>query len=347
MTVVRRAGDVKKGAARRGARRFPIKVWEKIKRPEGRRIDVHARIQIRTSPINSPRQLSQLREKASVTAAQRKPPTEWPSQPSPARPSGTAGRCPAPRSARLPRAQVQLSLMALYLLPDASFCSFLRISSILTSAAGQPPTARGARARPGGDAAATAARPWAPGRPLRSPCSGPARRLMNHARSMPPPRQARSPARRSARRVRCAPRAAMETAGWGAEAETRGDPRGTGARGKLVADVLGCLAGRALAGLGPRERLVAAGSGRGGASSLPPPPRPIPGGRSWGCSASTRGAPPPPAPGVVAPPAASGGPGSLVLGRPWCQARALPVNRLILPNHVLHTISRVRVCVSW
>jgi hypothetical protein len=31
----------------------------------------------------------------------------------------------------LPRAQVQLSLMALYLLPDASLCSFLRISSIL------------------------------------------------------------------------------------------------------------------------------------------------------------------------------------------------------------------------
>lgn len=33
--------------------------------------------------------------------------------------------------AHLPRAQVQLSLMALYLLPDASLCSFLRISSIL------------------------------------------------------------------------------------------------------------------------------------------------------------------------------------------------------------------------
>lgn len=188
--------------------------------------------------------------------------------------TGPAGRCPAPRSARLPRAQVQLSLMALYLLPDASFCSFLRISSILTSAAGQQPTARGARARPGGDAAATAARPWAPGRPLRSPRSGPARRLMNHARSMPPPRQARSPARRPARRVRCAPRAAMETARWGAEAETRGGRRGTEARGALVADVLGWLAGRALARLGPRERLVAAGSGRGGASTLPPPPPP-------------------------------------------------------------------------
>lgn len=37
---------------------------------------------------------------------------------------------PAHRS-RLPKAQVQLSLMALYLLPDASLCSFLRISSIL------------------------------------------------------------------------------------------------------------------------------------------------------------------------------------------------------------------------
>lgn len=37
---------------------------------------------------------------------------------------------PAPRP-HIPRAQVQLSLMALYLLPDASLCSFLRISSIL------------------------------------------------------------------------------------------------------------------------------------------------------------------------------------------------------------------------
>ncbi|MEJ1275321.1 hypothetical protein NN561_006217 [Cricetulus griseus] len=35
------------------------------------------------------------------------------------------------RRPRLPKAQVQLSLMALYLLPDASLCSFLRISSIL------------------------------------------------------------------------------------------------------------------------------------------------------------------------------------------------------------------------
>lgn len=48
-------------------------------------------------------------------------------------------RTAPPRAARLrrglpgplPMAQVQLSLMALYLLPDASFCSFRRISSIL------------------------------------------------------------------------------------------------------------------------------------------------------------------------------------------------------------------------
>lgn len=37
------------------------------------------------------------------------------------------------RPAPLPMAQVQLSLMALCLLPDASFCSFRRISSILPS----------------------------------------------------------------------------------------------------------------------------------------------------------------------------------------------------------------------
>lgn len=46
-------------------------------------------------------------------------------QVSPRTPSAPAHR------PRLPRAQVQLSLMALYLLPDASLCSFLRISSIL------------------------------------------------------------------------------------------------------------------------------------------------------------------------------------------------------------------------
>lgn len=168
---------------------------------------------------------------ASITDAQRKPPTQRGHCSQSARPSGggeqdpPAGALrPAPRSARLPRAQVQLSLMALYLLPDASFCSFLRISSILTFAGGRPQTARGAHTRPGGDAAATATRPRVPRLPLRSPRSDPARRLMmNHARSMQRPRQARSPARRPARRVRCAQRAATATAtaGWGSEAATR------------------------------------------------------------------------------------------------------------------------------
>lgn len=132
---------------------------------------------------------------------------------------------------------------------------------------------------------------------------------------------------------------------WGAEAETWGGPRGTEARGALVTGVLGRLAGGALAGLGPRERLAAAGSGRGGASSLPPPPPPSRAGGVGAARLRLEEPPPPPAPGGVAPPAASRGPGSLVLGRPRCQALALPVNRLILPNHVLHIISRVRVWV--
>ena len=186
-------------------------------------MDVNARTQIRISHISLPRQLWQLREMLrSQMLSETPPPTRRGAiAPSPRDPPAGALR-PAPRSARLPRAQVQLSLMALYLLPDASFCSFLRISSILTFAGGRPQTARGAHARPGGDAAATATRPWAPRRPLRSPRSDPARRLMNHARSMPPPRQARSPARRPARPVRCARRAATATAtaGWGAEAAT-------------------------------------------------------------------------------------------------------------------------------
>lgn len=140
---------------------------------------------------------------ALVTDAQRKPPRRV-AIAAPAlaalrrqrrRRAGPTGRCstPASRSVRLPRAQVQLSLMALYLLPDASFCSFLRISSILTFAGSRPPTARGACARPGGDVAATAARPWVPRQPLHSPGSHRARRLMNHARSMRRPRQARAP----------------------------------------------------------------------------------------------------------------------------------------------------------
>ena len=187
-------------------------------------MDVNARTQIRISHISLPRQLWQLREmlRSQMLSETPPPPTRRGAiAPSPRDPPAGALR-PAPRSARLPRAQVQLSLMALYLLPDASFCSFLRISSILTFAGGRPQTARGAHARPGGDAAATATRPWAPRRPLRSPRSDPARRLMNHARSMPPPRQARSPARRPARPVRCARRAATATAtaGWGAEAAT-------------------------------------------------------------------------------------------------------------------------------
>lgn len=44
-----------------------------------------------------------------------------------------------------------------------------------------------------GDVAATAARPWVPRQPLHSPGSHRARRLMNHARSMRRPRQARAP----------------------------------------------------------------------------------------------------------------------------------------------------------
>lgn len=54
-------------------------------------------------------------------------------------PRGQPGRgevspAPLPASPPLPIAQVQLSLMALCLLPDASFCSFRRISSILLPA---------------------------------------------------------------------------------------------------------------------------------------------------------------------------------------------------------------------
>lgn len=102
----------------------------------------------------------------------------------PHRPAGAWS--PTPRSVRLPRAQVQLSLMALYLLPDASFCSFLRISSILTFAGAQPPTTKGAR-----EAGLGTPPPLllpGPGR-LGGRCArshpAPARRLMNHARSMP------------------------------------------------------------------------------------------------------------------------------------------------------------------
>lgn len=111
-----------------------------------------------------------------------------------------AARAPA---ARLPRAQVQLSLMALYLLPDASFCSFLRISSILTfqgpaagtDTAGQgrwrrrclPQRLGGRRARPH---RAPAPRLLHHGRRCRGPRQRPARRP-----ARPQPGQVRSPAR--------------------------------------------------------------------------------------------------------------------------------------------------------
>lgn len=83
---------------------------------------------------------------------------------------------------------MQLSLMALYLLPDASFCSFLKISSILTFAGAQRPTTKGAREAGLGTPPPPPPLLPGPGR-LGGRCArshpAPARRLMNHARSMP------------------------------------------------------------------------------------------------------------------------------------------------------------------
>lgn len=129
----------------------------------------------RTS-IHRPRQLSQLREMHAKQMLGESPPGTG--MPAPARGPPAAGeqrrpagrQVPASRSARLPRAQVQLSLMALYLLPDASFCSFRRISSILTFSGTRPPTAKGARGRSG------------------TPLPGPARPGGHSARQHPAPR---------------------------------------------------------------------------------------------------------------------------------------------------------------
>lgn len=128
--------------------------------------------------------------------------TDAPRKPHARRRGFSPGRAALPPrqagTGRLPRAQVQLSLMALYLLPDASFCSFLRISSILTfQAPGRRPQGE-KRGRAG---------PWTPplpgpgrlgGRRAR-PHAAPARLLMNHARSMPRATSAPRPARRPAR----------------------------------------------------------------------------------------------------------------------------------------------------
>lgn len=236
-----------------------------------------------------------------------------PSQPQLARPSGggeqrrgrpQAGRCRAPRSVRLPRAQVQLSLMALYLLPDASFCSFFRISSILTFAGARPETAGEAReARPGMSPPLCLALRELGGRCARQHPAG-ARLLMNHARSMPratsvlSPRPVR-PAPRPPAGVRCAP--AMGRAEGGElyrAALTRRSGQalaGSRLRGKLEADVLSWLAGQALVELSPKERLIGCGqpAGRGLTAVLPTPP-PAPGWRSWGVLGRPRFVDPPP-----------------------------------------------------
>lgn len=172
VTVVRRARNVK-GAARRRLGGSPLRFG---RRSRDQKVGgwMYARIKF-ASPINSPKATLAIARKASVTAAQRKPPASTPQRghhspprrgpPAAAEQDPPAGASPLQRACQGPGAA--LFVMALYY-RTPHFCSFLGISSILTSAAGQQPTA-GERARPGGDAAATAARPWAPGQPLRSP----------------------------------------------------------------------------------------------------------------------------------------------------------------------------------
>lgn len=191
-------------------------------------------------------------------------------------------------------------MMALYLLPDASFCIFFRISSILTYAGARPPTARGEReARPG------MSPPLPPGsekagRPLRLPASGPGAaadesrplHAAGHVSAVAPPRPRSAPPAG----VRCAtgmgpeavgrvPDPAVKAGPWRIEASRKGGG--------------GCpeLARRPGVGRaqpeGASDRLREVG--REGPHRCPPaPPAPAPGWRSWGAVA-LRGPPAAPA----------------------------------------------------
>lgn len=171
-------------------------------------MDVSARTQTLIFYINSPRQLSQLREMPSVIAGQRKPPRR-------AAVSASVREALRRRRARggrpIGRQVPGAPLRALTQGPGAAlFDGFvlapgrflLQLPQDLfhldlrrDPAASSEKSAREARQ---GDAAAW---PWAPRRPLRSPRSGPraaadeSRRLHAAATSVPPPRPSRRPAR--------------------------------------------------------------------------------------------------------------------------------------------------------
>lgn len=123
-----------KGDASYQTQRFPFEVWEEVRRPERGQLDAQDFHILHILGGNSRNCATGIHNPYWVTV----PPSQGP--------RGAGGEIrgagvPAHRP-RLPKAQVQLSLMALCLLPDASLCSFLKISSILAFPEPGHPTRR-------------------------------------------------------------------------------------------------------------------------------------------------------------------------------------------------------------